>query len=91
MNIFTSLLTWWKSHTFNGKIEREVGTVDCESGSMDSQQIKILLLEPKPPLAGRRVELQLIMKAPLGYQNTPICLSQDQVENLIQVLREAIA
>ena len=91
MNIFKWIWIWWKSHTFNGKIQREVGSVTCESGRAHSTEIKILLLEPKLPVAEQRIELQLIMKASMGYQNTPVLLSRAQAEGLINLLREAIA
>jgi len=50
-----NLWGWWKSHTFGGKILRDLGSVQVESGKSYNLELKVLELEPKQDNPGPRI------------------------------------
>ena len=84
------LRSWFKAQMFGAKVLRTVGTVKTKAPTLMSVELRIHILEGKPPQERRLIGLELVAKSALSYQMMPCTLTVDECRQLSEFLQTAI-
>lgn len=81
------LKTRWKEGIFGAPIAKSFGTIEQETNGMAGGRIGVHLLDTPAP---RTICLELISTSLLSYSMSPVKLSRDEAQRLIDALTQAV-